>query len=313
MMVHARAQGDQLAEGPIGLEVGKRVLAPGLPAGAVELVQVGHAGPVADQPVPARVGPEVRLAVEPLVDILVDVVVRDVAGEIERSLRKHELGGEVLALVPCGALHPVGRLLPDRGDPGPRRAAEHRSGLDPCGEALALVLADRDGRCVAPLRRRVGCQEIERAPQRLDRPGGDVGGPLRHLDASEVHRVDEPARLRAAPVIRRAIGESVDGGADLYVVDRRLEPAHGDVARPVVKGVRVPLLDGYAGKVVDHRRHGGDVRLLPDHRLRDEIAREDRGLLRHHAQRIEPESGLQNDRTVSMAPARTETCSSQAA
>ena len=162
VVVCARAQRCQLADGPVGAQVGKRVPAPRFPAASVELVQVGHARPVTDQPVPAWVGPEVGLRVEPLVVVLVDVVVREVAREFERSVRRHDLRGNVLALVPGRALHPVGRLLPDRRDPGPRRAAEQRSGLDPCGESLAPVLADRDGCRVDPLRRRMGCQSSPR-------------------------------------------------------------------------------------------------------------------------------------------------------
>ena len=189
-----------------------------------------NAGPLAGQAVPPRVGPEVGLAVEPLVHILVDAVVRKVARQIETSVRRDELGGDVLPLVACGALHPVGRLLPDGGDPGARlAAAEQRSSVDPHGESLAFSLAERIVR-----------QVVERAAQRLDRSRGDVGRPLRHLDVAEVHRVDEPVRLRAAPAVGRAVRETVDAGADLRLVDGDLEAAHGDVARPVVEPVRVP-------------------------------------------------------------------------
>ena len=119
MAVHARAEGKQLADGPVGPEIGECVLAPRLPAGPVELVQVGHARPVADQAVPARVGPEVRVAVESLIDVLVDVVVGEVACQVDGAVQRHDLGSEVLPLVPRRALHPVGRLLPDRGRPRP--------------------------------------------------------------------------------------------------------------------------------------------------------------------------------------------------
>ncbi len=210
-------------------------------------------------------------------------------------MRRHDLGGDVLPLIPRRALHPVGRLLPNRRDPGPRPAVEHRSRLDPGRKALAFVLTDRDRRGIAPLRRRRVREEIEGAAQRLDRPGCDVGRSLRHFDTAEVHRVDEPVRLRAAPVVRRAVRKAVDGGADLRVVDGHLESAHDHVARPVVEAVRVPLLDGYAGKIVHDGRHAGNPRLLSHHRLRDEIEREDPGLLGDNYDWIEPPDDIQDD------------------
>ena len=201
----------------------------------------------------------------------------------------------MLPLVACGALHPVGRLLPHGGDPGARlAAAEQRSGVDPHGEPLAVVLAEGGRRGVGPLRRRIVGQVVERAAERLDRPRADVGGPLRDLDAAEVHRVDEPVRLRSAPVVGRAVRESVDGGADLRLVDGDLKAAHGDVARPVVEAVGVPLLDRHTGKVVHHRRHGGDVRLLHHHRLGDHAAGEDARLLGDDADGLQEPLDLQH-------------------
>ena len=296
MEIGAQAQRGDVAERPVRLQVPERVVPPGLPAGPVELVQIRDAGPLAGQAVPARVGPEVGLAVEPLVHVLVDAVVREVTRQIETPVRRDELGGDVLPLVARRALHPVGRLLADGGDPGARlAAAEQRSGVDPHGEPLPLVLAEGGRRGVGPFRRRIVRQVVEGAAQRLDRPGGDVGGPLRDLDAAEVQRVDEPVRLRAAPVVGRAVRKAVDGGADLRLVDGHLEAAHGDVARPVVEAVRVPLLDGNAGKVVHHRRHGGDVRLLHHHRLGDDVAREDAGFLGDDADRLEQPLDLQHE------------------
>ena len=64
-------------------------------------------------------------------DILVDAVLGDVAGEAEGAVGGHDLGGEVLPLVPRRTLHPVGRLPPDRRDPGPCAASERRSGPPP--------------------------------------------------------------------------------------------------------------------------------------------------------------------------------------
>ena len=296
MVVGAGAQVAELAERPVGLEVGERVGAPGLPAGPVELVEVGHPGPVADQAVPARVRPKVGLAVDPLVGILVDIVVREVAGEIEAPARRNHLGGDVLPFVPRRALHPVGRLLPDRGDPGARLTAEQRSGVDPHREPLAVVLAERGRRGVGPLRRRIVRPVVEGAAQRLDRAGGYVGRPLRHLDASEVHRVDEPVRLGAAEVVGGAVRKAVDGGADLRLADGHLEAAHDGIVRPVVEPVRVSLLDGYAGEVVHHRGDAGDVRLLPDHRHGYDVARESPGFVGDDAERIEQQWDLQNER-----------------
>ena len=195
---------------------------------------------------------------------------------------RNELHREVLARVQCGALHPVGRFLAGRREPGAGVAPEDRPGVDPHEEALALVLAQRHGRRVGPLLRRVVRQVVERAAQRLDGTRADVRRPLGHLDAAEVHRIEEAVRLGAAPVVRGAVREAVDRRADLHVVDRHLEAAHGDVARPVVETVGVPLLDRNTGQVVHDRCHRGDVRLLPDHRLGDEVSRERPGLLGHH-------------------------------
>ena len=168
MVVRSQAQRGGIAERPVRLEVGERVIAAGLPAGAVELVQVWHAGPFAEQAVPARVGLEVARAVKPLVNVLVDAVVREVAGEVKAPVRRDELGGDMLPLVARGALDPVGRLLADRGDPRARLGAEHRSGIKPHGEPLTFVLANRGRRGVGPLRGRIVGEVVERAAQRLD-------------------------------------------------------------------------------------------------------------------------------------------------
>ena len=234
-----------------------------------------------------RVRPEVGITIEPLVGVLVDAVVREVARKVKASVRRRELGGDVLPFVPCRALYPIGRLLVDRGDPGVRLAAEQRSGVEAHVEPLAFVFADGRRRSVGPLGCRIVCQVVEGAAQCLDRAGGDVGRPLGHLDPPEVHRVDEPVGLSTAEVVGCTVGEPIDGRADLRLADGHLEAAHGDVARPVVEAVRIALLDGYPGQVVDHRRHAGDVRLLEDHRLGDDIAREDPRLLSNDADSLE--------------------------
>ena len=298
MEIAGQAQRELLAERPVGLQVTEGVAAPGLPAAAVELVQVRHAGPFADQAVPARVGPEVALAVEPLVDVLVDVVVRDVAREIDAAIGRDQLHRDVLARVQRGALHPVRRFLAGRREPGAGVAAEDRPGVNAHEEALTLVLAQRHGRRVRPLVRRIVGQVVERAAKRLDGTRADVGGPLRHLDPAEVHRVDEAVRLGAPPVVRRAVRKPVDRGSDLHVALRHLEAAHRDVARPVVEAVGVTLLDRDTRQVVHDRRHRGDVGLLPDHRLGDEVSRESPGFLGHDRDGLQEPRDLQDEPDV---------------
>ena len=149
---------------------------------------------------------------------------------------------------------------------------------------------------VGPLGRRIVRQVVERAAQRFDRAGGDVGRSLRYLDAPEIHRIDEPVRLGAAEVVGRPVRKPVDGGADLRLADGHLEAAHGDVARPVVEAVGVPFLNGYAGQVIHHRRHARDIRLLQQHRFGDDVAREDPGLIGDDAHRFEQPRDLQRDR-----------------
>ena len=204
----------------------------------------------------------------------------------------------MLARVQRGTLHPVRRFLAGRREPGAGVASEDRPGVDPHEEALALVLAQRHGCRVRPLLRRIVGQVVERAPQGLDGTRADVRGPLGHLDSAEVHRVEEAVRLGAAPVVRRAVREAVDRRADLHVVDRHLEAAHGDVARPVVEAVGVTLLDRDARQVVHDRRHRGDVGLLPDHRLGDEVSREGPGLLGHDRDRLQEPGDLQDEPDV---------------
>ena len=293
--VHARGHREDVAQRGLGLQVAERVPAGNRPPRAIELVDPRRARPRVDQPVPAGVDRVVGGREQALIAGRPGVVEREVRRQVGAPRRRLELGRQVVAFEGGGALHPVAALLPRGRHPRVGLGAEQGAGVEAQVVALRLALAQGDRRAVALLALgRVG-GEVERPPERLDRPRRDVRRALRHLDGAHVRGVDEAVGLRPAPVVGRAVGEPVDGRADLRLVEVHLEAAHRDAGRPVVAAVGVALLDGHPRQVVDDGQHAADGGLLGDHRLRHDVGGERPRLVRHDGQRLRQPLDLQHD------------------
>ncbi len=154
-------------------------------------------------------------------------------------------------------------------DPGTGVAAE-QAGVVAHVVLARLVVTGADHEAQTAVLQRIAGEEVQGAAEGLVRARGDISGALADFHRFQVQGVDVAVGQRAAAVAGAAVGQAVDGGADLLRIAVGDEATHADLRAPHRRTGSVGLADHHARhfvqRIVDAAHHRLPVQCFCAHR-----------------------------------------------